>query len=125
MRRLLALAALVVSVVPAALAAPAKDPTWRLRWPATGEKAVYVLTVRQADRTIKHVHVFVKGIEVDDLADYIVACAHRGPSFAQASWAVPKAYTIRVRVTLESGPCAGGPKTAGTPAAVRVHVDYE
>ena len=124
MRRLTALVLLAGCLAAAASAATVQSQVFHFRWPATGKKAAYVVTLRRTSTApIKSVRILVDGVAVDNKADYIVACAHRGPSFANASWSAA-AHAITARIQLESGFCKPGPKTAGTLAAVKIVATY-
>jgi hypothetical protein len=126
MRRfgLIALAGAALALPLAASGSTIVTQTFKLRWPATGHKVVYVRTIHELFPSVRSVAISVNGTTVDNRADYIVDCAHRGPSFAVASWRVVKPSTIQVRISLESGLCVGGPKSAGQLATVKVAVSY-
>jgi hypothetical protein len=123
MRRVLVIALLALVVPIAAGAGTIVKETFKLRWPATGHKVVYTHTIHARFPKVQSVTISVNGSKIDNLADYIVDCAHRGPSFAVASWRLVKS-TIQIKISLESGLCAGGPKSAGHLATVKVAVSY-
>jgi hypothetical protein len=99
--------------------------TFVLRWPAKpGQAASFVRRVPEPSGHVKRVRVFVNGNEVGpEPSDYIVACAHRAPSFASKAW-LGEGSWIYVLIVLETGDCVDGPTVAGRPVAARVAITY-
>lgn len=99
--------------------------TFVLRWPAQpAQLASFVRRIPAPSGQLKRVRVFVNGHEVGpEPSDYIVACVHRGPSFASKAW-LGEGSWINLLIVLETGECVDGPTVAGRPVAGRVVISY-
>jgi hypothetical protein len=139
MRKLLlilpvALVALATAVAVRAAAAPPRssDPevarqvsrTFTLRWPRhVAEQEAYVEPIDIPTGQVEKVSVAVAGRRQvgEEPRDYVVACAHRGPSLASKGWLV-QGGVVWVTVVLQTGQCKPGPTVAGKAVDVRVTV---
>jgi hypothetical protein len=98
---------------------------WWVRWPAgSGRSRYYVLTMPEPSRGARSGRIYVNGYDIDTSFsrpyDDIVACAHRGPSFASGTLhrATGNIYAL---VVLTTGDCVPpGPSVAGKLQQVNV-----
>lgn len=93
------------------------------RWPGTeGAQRSYLKQYRLSGSGVPKVRVFVGDAEVGkEPADYIVACAHRGPSFA-SQISLVEGGVLYLLLVLEMGSCSPGPSVAGTAVPVTVFI---
>jgi hypothetical protein len=93
------------------------------RWPATfGAQGSYVRRYNLRAFGVQKVRVFVGDVEVGkEPGDYIVACAHRGPSFASQTW-LSAGNFLYLLLVLETGRCSPGPSVAGKSVPVTIFV---
>jgi hypothetical protein len=93
------------------------------RWPGTqGAQRTYLKQYRVSSAGVPRVRVFVGDAEVGKPpGDYIVACAHRGPSFASQTTLVA-GDVLYLLLVLETGSCSPGPSVAGAAVPVTVFI---
>jgi|ERR1044071_1528625 len=99
---------------------------WSARWPTVPRRQrVSLERIAAPAGTIKRISVYVNGINLGPQEAYatIVACAHRGPSFAYWSKLVAGS-NMYLLVVLETGECVQGSTVAGKLARVKVVVSY-
>jgi hypothetical protein len=98
--------------------------TFTLHWPRhVADQEAYVEPVEIPTGKVEKVLVAVAGKrEVGkEPHDYVVACAHRGPSLASKGWLV-QGGLVWVTIVLQTGQCTPGPTVAGKAVDVRVTV---